>query len=400
MSGKPKSPATPSSSAWSFTLRYSPRGTPAAAKCSFCANLSWMIPRVRLVGWTSTPRASSSSSAATSMCSISTVTTSQSFANERTSSRFWNEPVVEMAAMDAGELGFGSSEWSRTPIGAAAIASMRPSWPPPKIPIFAVRESPSGHIAYPSSSELAPAAKTPRGATPTRRDEARRGAIAKGEARAEPRPERAGEERAGRTRGAPGARSVAHAGGMFGYFRRPTTGPGSAREASGVRWIRTRSDPRGCRGRGRARTRSERPARNSAARVDAAIENPRSSAIRSRKSAGTDRTTWKSAPRFTRRSRVGSTWSETPWLTWSALPSAPGRGESRSARGGGRGGLLVVCSHAEARGRGRSFARTPEDASLGRALHAPSREGSARHLSRGDLGRLPPRPRAHAPVRR
>ena len=156
----------------------------------------------------------------------------------------WESFAREMAAMDAGELGFGSSEWSRTPIGAAAIASMRPSWPPPKIPIFAVRESPSGHIAYPSSSELAPAAKTPRGATPTRRDEARRGAIAKGEARAEPRPERAGEERAGRTRGAPGARSVAHAGGMFGYFRRPTTGPGSAREASGVRWIRTRSDAR------------------------------------------------------------------------------------------------------------------------------------------------------------
>ena len=58
------------------------------AKCSFCAYLSWMIDSVRLVGCTSMPMSSSSLSALVSMCSISTVTTSQSLAKAMTSSRF------------------------------------------------------------------------------------------------------------------------------------------------------------------------------------------------------------------------------------------------------------------------------------------------------------------------
>ena len=52
------------------------------------------------------------------MCSISTVTTSQSFANAMTSAASWNEPSVGIATMDAGDTGFGSRERTRTPMGA------------------------------------------------------------------------------------------------------------------------------------------------------------------------------------------------------------------------------------------------------------------------------------------
>ena len=86
-----------------------------------------MIARVSLHGCTSTPAFSNSRSAATPMCSISTVTTSQSFANAMTSAASWNEPSVGIATMDAGDTGFGSRERTRTPMGAPAMASMRPS---------------------------------------------------------------------------------------------------------------------------------------------------------------------------------------------------------------------------------------------------------------------------------
>eukprot|EP00982_Pelagococcus_subviridis_P013104 31217-Pelagococcus_subviridis.AAC.2 len=169
ISGNPNASAAAASSASSAMDLNSPRGTPAAAKCSFCRNLSWMIASVRDVGWTSTPIASSSSSAATSMCSISTVTTSQSLANARTSSLDWNDPSVATAATLAGATGFGSSARRRTPMGAAAMASILPSCPPPRMPTFAVRSRPSGTTAHGLSLGgfffAAPAART----TTTRR---------------------------------------------------------------------------------------------------------------------------------------------------------------------------------------------------------------------------------------
>ena len=59
-------------------------------------------------------------------------------------------------ATAAGAGSDGSRQWSWTPIGDAAMASMRPSWPPPRMPTLAFRANPSSHTALGSSFALPP----------------------------------------------------------------------------------------------------------------------------------------------------------------------------------------------------------------------------------------------------
>ena len=77
------------------------------------------------------------------MCSISTVTTSHVSANAFTAALSLKLPTTCVAAIDAGARSVGSSAFNRTPIGAPAIASMRPSCPPPNIPTRQSRPYPS-----------------------------------------------------------------------------------------------------------------------------------------------------------------------------------------------------------------------------------------------------------------
>mmetsp|Transcript_16295 Transcript_16295/g.35981 ORF Transcript_16295/g.35981 Transcript_16295/m.35981 type:complete len:275 (+) Transcript_16295:1104-1928(+) len=71
---------------------YGGRGMEWPAKCSFCANLSWMILTTLLDGWTFTPSFSSSASPSTPTCSISIVTTSHPDESSLSFDASWSEP--------------------------------------------------------------------------------------------------------------------------------------------------------------------------------------------------------------------------------------------------------------------------------------------------------------------
>mmetsp|Transcript_2880 Transcript_2880/g.10460 ORF Transcript_2880/g.10460 Transcript_2880/m.10460 type:complete len:204 (+) Transcript_2880:1412-2023(+) len=167
MSGYPKLAAAAATSSSVASGTKSGTGTPRSAKNAFCAHLSWMTAIVAGSGCTSTPAATSSSSAPTSTCSISTVTTSHPAANARTASLSRNEPTTCSAATEAGAPSVGSNTRTLIPRGAAARASIRPSWPPPRTPTVEPRGKPPAVIwsacaAVSSSAAAAVAAVTER----------------------------------------------------------------------------------------------------------------------------------------------------------------------------------------------------------------------------------------------
>lgn len=129
------SAAAATTSAAELTDLNPPRGTPAALKNSFWTSLSWIIATVREGGWTIT-RPSTRASAAVLTCSISTVITSHFVASSSIAASSVNGATMcSSATQAAGQSEEGSTMMTRIPSGRAAIASMRPSCPPPSIPM-------------------------------------------------------------------------------------------------------------------------------------------------------------------------------------------------------------------------------------------------------------------------